>query len=546
MRRFLHYASDASTLRGEISARAVEGCWFELHRQGGCGAGELRLSDSFLNRTEIRIGEWIAFEWGDEERWYFGRIEEREADSPAGSRFTLEGMAVELNEIFPGGFNRSLDAPPHRFAATDLFSDDPDRPEETFDSVGNLVDLVERLFTRYISGNAHISWAPSLVETPLNSLADELSSVKLRGEESVRSLLNDLALRAEGASWGVNEHGQFYFLRKPISASHQYREGVNTIVLTESRDRDLLFNRVLLTGGYVYGAEAVTWFPRTSTYRWRGNYIEPNSRDEYGERRIRISVPWIRTATDSRAFVREFFKTYALPTSRYVIEVGNQATRFVPWLGQVELRDRNNQLLTRTIVDSVRVQFDHFPRFRMQLGPADPRTLWPEPDENERWEIPGVRLSDFPDEAPGGEISAVDPTSGESFHTSDTSEVSSSVNSSITSSAGSSDVGSSDLPSSDLNSSDQSSAASSTNSSAGGGGSGSGQSDSSEISSSLDSSHSSDASDSGDSGLSGSGGSDSSGGGGGSGSGEISDSSSTATSDAVSSLQQSSDAPHSN
>src|SRR5262245_22861168 len=104
MRRILHYAPGPAELVGEIADRAVAGAWFELHRQGGCGAGELRLKDEFPDRNAVVPGHWIAFEFAEDDRWYLGRVESRQASSPAGVTLRLEGMGVELNEAFPGGF----------------------------------------------------------------------------------------------------------------------------------------------------------------------------------------------------------------------------------------------------------------------------------------------------------------------------------------------------------------------------------------------------------------------------------------------------------
>jgi len=150
----------------------------------------------------------------------------------------------------------------------------------------------------------------------------------------------------------------------------------------------MLFNRVLLTGGYVYD-EPVNSFNRArGFYRWRGHYIQPDSRDQHGERRIRLWVPWIRTETDSLAFIREFFRTYSRPVSTFLVEIPNQSNLLKPWDGIVRLLDRNGTELISTQIETLRVQFDHMPSYRMELGPADPHTLWPEPPHDERWEIP--------------------------------------------------------------------------------------------------------------------------------------------------------------
>ncbi|MBD3673495.1 MAG: hypothetical protein HUJ26_08205 [Planctomycetaceae bacterium] len=403
-RTIRHYQSDATTLVGSIESSAVVGCWFELHRQGGCGAGELRLQDGFLARNQIDIGDWISLEYSPDDRWYFGRVESRSADSPAGVRFRLEGMAIELNEVFPGGFGESAEGvPPHRYANTDLFQNDPDYLLETFDSVATTAQLVQALMNQYVISATNISLDPLDIEEAPDEAG--LTSFKFRGEESVRSILKDLALRANNASWGVDETGAFFFLQPVTTVSTTYREGVHLSRLEESRDRDLLYNRVLLTGGYVYD-EPVNSFNRArGFYRWRGHYLQPDSRALHGERRIRLWVPWIRTEPDSLAFIREFFRTYSQPVSIYFLEAPDQSTLLRPWDSVLRLLDRNGSELMTSQIETLRVQFDHTPTFRMELGPADPHTLWPEPPQDERWETPENHGN-------GGSVSLTpDPTS---------------------------------------------------------------------------------------------------------------------------------------
>src|SRR5690606_42001857 len=65
-----------------------------------------------------------------------------------------------------------------------------------------------------------------------------------------------------------------------------------------------------------------------------------------------------------------------------------------PWLGRVRLQAANGTELARSRIETIRVLFDHVPRFRMELGPEDPRQLWPEPPQDERWEIPHQPVAD--------------------------------------------------------------------------------------------------------------------------------------------------------
>ncbi|MEZ6065180.1 MAG: hypothetical protein R3B90_05620 [Planctomycetaceae bacterium] len=314
-------------------------------------------------------------------------------------------MAVELGEVFPGGFASDADGvPPHRFAATDLFPNDPDHSLETLDSVASATELMRRIIEAYVLPATQIALPAGAIEPPLHPAP--VSSLKFRGEESVRAIIKDLALRAQ-ASWGVDAFGQFYFYQPRSALLAVWREGADLTRLSETRDREHLFNRVLLTGDYIYDEPDSSANIARRSYRWRGNYTQPDSRAAFGDRRIRLWVPWLRTETDSVSFVREFFRTYSQPTSRYLLETTSQQTLPLPWLGQVRVEDRDGEELITAAIETIRVQFDHAPTFRLELGPEDPRELWPEPPHDERWELPQGR-------SPGGGISLTDlpPLSG--------------------------------------------------------------------------------------------------------------------------------------
>lgn len=400
-RRFLHHGDDPTTGGTLIDDRAVAGAWFELHRHGGCGAGELVLRDRFPDAIaasssggdDIDVGDWISFEFAAGERWYLGRIEERHAASPAEVAFRLEGPAIQLNEVFPGGFAGDVEAPPHRVGFTDLFSNDPDRSAETWDTATFPDDVVTWLLTTYVTPATDIIHDSTLIEEPPNP--EHVLSHKFRGEESARSLLKTLALLADAASWGVRQDLKAFFLKRRGNIRATFQEGFDVTSLSQSRDREFLFNRLLLTGDYIYPASGGLG---GRPWRFRANYWVPSSVSAHGERRIRLWVPWIRADDDALAFARAFFAVYSEPTTRYLIETDGQKVLPLPWTGRVRLLDRNGTELAAEQLSTLRVQFDHVPRFRMELGPEDPRTLFPEPPQDERWELPGGNL-------PGGSVS---------------------------------------------------------------------------------------------------------------------------------------------
>ncbi len=386
-RLILHYGYDPEDFLGVLSQGAVKRCWFELDRLGGCGAGELRLNNGFLNRDAIEPGHWIAFEYSTGERWYLGRVEDVESESPAGMRIRLEGPAIQLNEVFPGSFTaKSEGVKPHRYGRTDQFGQDPDYDQESRDYVVNSAELIRKLIEQYVVGKTNIIYDPDLVET--GPLANDVTTMKFRGEESVRSVIKDLALRARNATWGVDAERRFFFRQRRDDVLAEYREHRDLTKLQASRSRELLFNRVMLTGDYIYDFRDYSSQLARRSYRWRGNYRQPTSIDQHGERRIRVWVPWIRTAEDSRSFVSEFFRIYSQPVTRFSLETKPQSVLPLPWEGCVRLKDRMLSDLEECPAERIRVLFDHAPQFQIALGPGDPRELWPEPPQDERWELP--------------------------------------------------------------------------------------------------------------------------------------------------------------
>lgn len=406
-RRILRYGPSPEEWQGALEDRAIAGCQFELHRCGGCGRGEVRLNDRFDDRVALAVGEWVACEYDDGDRWYLGRIEERRADSPGGISLRLEGMSVQLNEVYPGGFGGE-GAQPHRYGHTDLFPGDPDRLLETNDDVLRPEDVVRLLMAQYVVPATDIRVEAGLIEDA--DVWSEPVNLKFNGEETVRTILKDLALRARNAAWGVDELGQFYLLQARTDILASFREGENLVELREEATRNTLYNRVLLTGGYVY-TQPTSDSPLRSAARWRGNYRQPASLEKYGERRLRMWVPWIRTAADSRNFVREFFRVYAEPGRTYHIEAVAQDVCPRPWLGRVQLLDRHDNVLLTAQPETVRVRFDNTPRLSLVLGPDDPRTHWPEPPHDERYPVlpPSVGISS----GGGGPITLTLPSDGD-------------------------------------------------------------------------------------------------------------------------------------
>jgi hypothetical protein len=381
-RRIL-YGPQPEQWTGSLSDRAIAGCWFELRRLGGCGDGELKLKDAFPDRGAVQIGDWIACEYDVDDRWYLGRVVERIATSPAGVVLRLEGMVSELERVFPGGYGSDADGEaPRRYGCTDLFPADPDHAAELVECVDRPDALIQLLLEQFVVPDSDIAIDTDLIDD--FSLAADLTELKVRGTETAAALIRDLGLLARNASWGVDEYGRFYLLGPKETVAAEWQEGRDLVALRETADDRMLFNRILLTGGLVY---ADCDAPPCGVYRWQGNYLQPDSRALYGERRIRVTVPWVRTPEDSQSFVREFFRVYAVLTPRERIEVAGVASVIRPWLDSVRVLDRDGNELASGQPEIVRVQFDHAPRLRIELGPIDPRTLWTIPPDEEVWPI---------------------------------------------------------------------------------------------------------------------------------------------------------------
>ena len=500
-RRIIHYASDAATVIQTLSEKGVDSsrvksAWFELLRNGGCGAGEIELRDSFRLRGDIEIGDFVALEYRSGDRWYFGRVEEVSEESPSVTRVSLYGMFGELNEVFPGGFANGDERAPHRYAYSDYFSFDPDWSYQSWNMVSQPEEIVQLLYDDYIDPHTHISLGP--VESPDPPVG--VQSLLFRGEESAAAILRQLAMTMSSSSFGVDENGALFLMRKRGTEIGEFQEGVDLESLSRRVDRSLLCNRLIITGDYIYGAPVESNGQTRGFYRFSATYRLPTSISVHGERRIRVHLPWIRRNEDARAFATEFFRVYGEPTTRYEImarppvdDDGNMSL-LKPWLGQVRLKDRDGATLTVQQFDRIKVQFDHFPIFEITLGPED--IEFPEPPENSRWEVgppqeaqpisnsipplsSDYASSSYFSESPVPSISLSDSSSNSSSHNPSSDEASSASDASSSSSSSANSSSESSSASSSVASSVESSGG---GSSSGGGGSSGGDSSGSESS----------------------------------------------------------------
>lgn len=421
-RLLLHYGPNTTDYLGLLNENAVRGCWFQLDRLGGCGQAEIKLNLKFIDRQQIQLGDWIAFDPEIGTRWYFGRVVERISTSPHGITLKLTGMSEMLNELFPGGFDEEAgdQAAPLRAGVSRAFSNDPDFSRESYFYAADAWQLIKELMDRYIVSETPIQKVSALLEEPYH-INGTLESIKVRGEESIRSLIKELATRLGNASWGVDANAQFYFLNPRTSSTHSYHQGRDLIELRESLNLDDVYNRVVLTGDYIYDREKSSGQQARPAFRWRGHYTAPESIQQHGQRRLRIWLPWIRTAADSQAFMQGFFQRYAYAAAKYQFTIAGSLDLPSPWNSAIELIDSAGNHITTQQPQSIKVQYDAIPRFSFSLGTEDPRQLWSEPQHDERWELPedppsgfGGNSVDYSIDLPSGGGSSSTPPPGNS------------------------------------------------------------------------------------------------------------------------------------
>ena len=422
-RTILHHGADPDADGEPLSDETVEGCSFELHRNGGCGGGELTIARPWSRRDHsprilvgdfLTIGRHIPGDANSFRPWYVGRVVARTAAIPAGITLRLEGLSTGLGELFPGSADPA--DPPLRFGQADLFAHDPDpSPEHRLPNRTVRQTLTAILPTPQQRAAIGLASGGD-VNLHVNPLLDDFT---LYGEESLRSVMKELAIRAGNVAWGVDETRTIYF-RRPIDAARSDAEqfddrvvelqvGRDVTRLEEFETRRTLFNRVILTGGYIYD-RPVSAAKARRNYRFRVQYFEPGSRADFGEARIRLNVPWIRTDSDARTFLREFFRVYARPQAKYLIEAAlpPDAVCPRPWTESVRVVDEKGEIVVDGHPQSVRVQFDHAPVIRLELGPEDPQSLWPAPPHDDRQARPDYRAS----HQGGGELGVTGVTPG--------------------------------------------------------------------------------------------------------------------------------------
>jgi hypothetical protein len=181
----------------------------------------------------------------------------------------------------------------------------------------------------------------------------------------------------------VNANNEFFFIDRNTTELHTFQEAQHLTKLSKNVDKDLLYNRLIITGDYVY-------FPglQQKFFRWVSTHASASSISLYGAKKIVLYCPWIRTFTDANSFADAFFDIYADPRTRYTAQTIAQGGVWNPWDGTLGLLSRSGSDLIRAErFDRVEVTFDAAPYMNFTTGPED--LQWPIAPEPQRWEIQG-------------------------------------------------------------------------------------------------------------------------------------------------------------
>ena len=366
------YDTDGTTLVTTLSkistaTDVVTNAEFDLLRQGGCGSGSFTLDMVFGDANTPEVGQWIVCSYSSGSKWYRGRIEEVTEASPAGVTVRTYGTWAVLTETQVGGQAWWDTETPKTFGRYDYFENDPDHASQTYTTISTLEDMVTKLYDDYI-----VTWGGGSVITLDSIDADDttasFASMTFRGGESLSQIMRTLA-EPYNSSYGIDADNKFYFIPNNTTALYSYRDGTSCNI-TSSTDRSVMFNRLVLFGGYVYGTGSNPNF-----YLWQFHAEDATSISTYGiAKTLSVRVPWIRNHVDSQNFADGFFAKYANPVKKYSIETIAQGAAFTPWDGGVTIiNSAGTNLAADQAVDTVHVVFNEAPRFTFTTGYDEPK-----------------------------------------------------------------------------------------------------------------------------------------------------------------------------
>lgn len=353
---------------------------FEHLRAGGCGGGSFQLTNTLINR-DIDVGMFIRCSYESGTVWYVGRVEEVGYNSPAGLTVRTFGLFGMLSDVVVGGlYFGGADRLPHVYAQSDWFIDDPDHSLQSFDTCSRYDDFVTMLYNQYVQPNLPFISLGTVIQPDVDSLINGFQSQTFRGGDSVGQIIRHAATQMNNASFGVNVNNELFMFPKSGLLLDTFQEGVDCRELNYKRDKSLQYTRIWLTGDYVYYNNG------SDFYRYQAVIRDVTADEVYGNKPIKLYVPWIRTVEEAFDFARGFFDQYAQPTTRVSFKTTAQSSLLVPHSGKIRVRDRDGTELANDYFSRVKIDFDAVPIFTIELGPEE--IQFGTPPEPNRWELP--------------------------------------------------------------------------------------------------------------------------------------------------------------
>ncbi len=354
----------------------VDTAEFEWLRQGGCGGGSFSIDLDFPV-DEIHSGQHIRCSYVSGDIWYFGRIESVRSVSPGSATIVTYGLMSAMAEIQIGG-QAWWSTQPQVFGRYDYFTNDPDHAVQVYTTVATMDDFITRLYDDYIAPYSGGLITLGTINAPVDY--DSFASLTFRGGESLSEILRVCSDLAGGASYGVDPDNNFFFIPLNTSEQAEYTEGDNVDIEREET-RSMMYNRLVIVGGYVYGAPG-----RPGFYVWNSHHEDSASVISYGAKTLSVKIPMIRTHVEAINFADGFFAKYAGPTTQYTGTTTSQSGPLYPWAGAVQLFPAagttwNGETSVTQNFDSCKVDFNESPLFTFTTGPEPPHYPVPEVDQ---------------------------------------------------------------------------------------------------------------------------------------------------------------------
>jgi hypothetical protein len=255
---------------------------------------------------------------------------------------------------------------------------------QSFDAVQDYSTLIQKIHAQYIAPYKSGLFPLGSFSAPTTEI--DFTSMTFRGEESLAQILRSVSDMCYGASYGIDADRNFFFIPRNETKQASYIEDADLQSISRSEDRSLMFNRMILVGGYVYGEESKAGF-----FRWVSTHFDEASMNDYGAKQLRIYLPWVRTPSEASNYAVGFFEKYAGPTQRYTVTTVAQGGKLLPWMGFVELLARTGyswagETAVLDVVEQVDVSFNEMPTFSFTTGPEE--LQYPQEPEAQRWEMP--------------------------------------------------------------------------------------------------------------------------------------------------------------